>query len=334
VGFEHPLQSVYLFGGVAFLNRLLARRQAFKFGQHLKEVLERSARAERDGGARASTSGTAPIVVVANNVGVFTLNSTGSGDAVATLPATNTFVSPSNAPNPGEIVTFWATGLGAVSGDESQPAQRRLGDVSVTLGQNPSGGVPPVTWGFWKRAVGPGSRQWGWTRGRFGRRFRAYDVTRRSSLAKPKAASAPSDTQELYEKLVATNPKVERKGATVPYTSLNGHMFSYLSKEGKLALRLPPADREAFLKKYRAKLCEAYGVVQPEYIEVPDALLASTHELRKFFDAGYDYVASLKPKPTKRRGGRGFLLPRGRAERRLARRPESVHVVGGKQTRG
>ena len=26
VGFEHPLQSVYLFGGVAFLNRLLARR--------------------------------------------------------------------------------------------------------------------------------------------------------------------------------------------------------------------------------------------------------------------------------------------------------------------
>jgi hypothetical protein len=28
---------------------------------------------------------------------------------------------------------------------------------------------------------------------------------------------------ELYEKLVATNPKVERKGDTMPYTSLNGH---------------------------------------------------------------------------------------------------------------
>ena len=69
-------------------------------------------------------SATAPIVVVANNIGVFTLNTTGSGDAVATLPATNTVVSPSNAPNPGEIVTLWATGLGAVSGDESQPAQQ------------------------------------------------------------------------------------------------------------------------------------------------------------------------------------------------------------------
>ena len=69
-------------------------------------------------------SATAQIVVVAGNIGVFTLNTTGSGDAVATLPATNTVVSPSNAPNPGEIVTLWATGLGPVSGDESQPAQQ------------------------------------------------------------------------------------------------------------------------------------------------------------------------------------------------------------------
>jgi uncharacterized protein (TIGR03437 family) len=69
-------------------------------------------------------SATAQIVVVASNVGMFTLNSSGSGDAVATLPATNTVVSPSNAPNPGEIVTLWATGLGPVSGDESQPAQQ------------------------------------------------------------------------------------------------------------------------------------------------------------------------------------------------------------------
>jgi uncharacterized protein (TIGR03437 family) len=71
-----------------------------------------------------SVSSTAPITVVTSNVGVFTLNSSGFGDAVATLPATNTVVSTSNAPNPGEVVTLWATGLGAVSGDESQPAQQ------------------------------------------------------------------------------------------------------------------------------------------------------------------------------------------------------------------
>ena len=106
---------------------------------------------------------------------------------------------------------------------------------------------------------------------------------------------------ELYEKLVATNPSVERKGATVPYTSVNGNMFSYLSKEGKLELRLPTAEREAFLKKHKARLCEAYGRVQPEYVEVPDSLLASTRELKKFFDVSYAYAGSLKPKPTTRK---------------------------------
>ena len=90
---------------------------------------------------------------------------------------------------------------------------------------------------------------------------------------------------------------MELKGATVPYTSLNGHMFSYLSKDGKLALRLPEEAREQFLKKYKARLCEAYGRVQPEYVEVPDALLAKTSELRKFFQLSFAYV-SLKPKKT------------------------------------
>ena len=117
-------------------------------------------------------------------------------------------------------------------------------------------------------------------------------------MAKPASAAAPPDKLALYEKLVATNPRVERQGATVPYTSLNGHMFSYLSKEGKLALRLPPVEREAFLKKYQARLCAAYGVVQPEYVEVPDALLVSTRELKKFFACSYQYVSSLKPKLT------------------------------------
>lgn len=78
-------------------------------------------------------------------------------------------------------------------------------------------------------------------------------------------------------------------------------MFSYLSKEGKLALRLPAEEREAFLKTYKARLCEAYGVVQEEYVEVPDALLHRTQELEKFFDISYKYVASLKPKPAQRK---------------------------------
>ena len=103
---------------------------------------------------------------------------------------------------------------------------------------------------------------------------------------------------KLYEKLVATNPSVQRKGATMPYTAVNGHMFSLFTREAWLALRLPTEQREAFLKKYKTKLCEQYGTVMPEYVQVPPALLKKTQELRQYFDLSYNYVSSLKPKPT------------------------------------
>jgi hypothetical protein len=114
------------------------------------------------------------------------------------------------------------------------------------------------------------------------------------------APAAPAEAVALYEKLIATRRGVERKGASLPYTSLNGNMFSLLTKSGALALRLPPLERQAFLRKYKAKLCEQYGVVMKEYVEVPPSLLRRTRELKTFFDASFDYASSLKPKPTKR----------------------------------
>ncbi len=102
----------------------------------------------------------------------------------------------------------------------------------------------------------------------------------------------------LYERVVAANPLVERKGDTMPYTSLNGHMFSVLHKDGTLALRLPAPERAAFLKKYKTTLAAQYGSVQPEYVVVPDALLSKTRELKRYFDVSFAYVGSMKPKPT------------------------------------
>jgi len=116
-----------------------------------------------------------------------------------------------------------------------------------------------------------------------------------------RAAGIPADRLELYERLVATQPNVERKGATMPYTSLNGHMFSFLTETGKLALRLPAEEREAFLKKYKTRLCEQHGSVLKEYVEVPDALLERIGELQKYFDLSRAHVATLKPKPTSRK---------------------------------
>ena len=110
-----------------------------------------------------------------------------------------------------------------------------------------------------------------------------------------------AESLKLYDKLVATNAAVQRKGATVPYTSVNGHMFSYLGKTGELALRLPADALGPFLKKYKTTHCQLYGVVQKEYAMVPDKLLRKTSELKKYFDISFAYVSSLKSKPTKKK---------------------------------
>ncbi len=129
------------------------------------------------------------------------------------------------------------------------------------------------------------------------------------------ACVVPAAKLALYEKLLATNPRVERKGAASAYTSLNGHMFSFMTKTGTLALRLPADKRESFLKKYRTKLSVQYGSVMKEYAEVPAALLKKTKELKKFFDISYAYVASLKPKPTTRRKPTASKTPAARKKK-------------------
>jgi len=121
-------------------------------------------------------------------------------------------------------------------------------------------------------------------------------------MAKTPAKSDPAyeAAKASYAAVVATVPEAELKGATMPYTSLNGNMFSYLHPSGRLALRLAKEDRGRFLEAHATTLFEAYGVVQKEYVTVPAALLADTARLAPHFRASHDYAVTLKPKPTKK----------------------------------
>lgn len=88
-------------------------------------------------------------------------------------------------------------------------------------------------------------------------------------------------------------------GAKVPYTSMNGNVYSYLGENG-VGLGLPADTREDFLKKCRTTLYHTHGIVQKEYVSVPAELLAKTTELTSYFRASFDYARTLKPKPTER----------------------------------
>ncbi|MEP0376102.1 MAG: hypothetical protein ABJE62_15425, partial [Balneola sp.] len=86
-------------------------------------------------------------------------------------------------------------------------------------------------------------------------------------------------------------------GANNPYTSVNGHMFSGLSKTG-LGLRLGKEDREKFLKEYNTELLVSYGAIMKEYVVVPNELFKDTERMKEYLYKSYEYTKSLKPKPT------------------------------------
>jgi hypothetical protein len=114
--------------------------------------------------------------------------------------------------------------------------------------------------------------------------------------AAKKKSAIPADKLALYEKLIATDSSIERKGDVHPYTSANGHMFTYLDQTGTMGIRLPKDELEAFLTKYKTNLFTSYGVVKKDWGTVPDTLLSKTNELKKYLKISHDFVKTLKPK--------------------------------------
>ena len=110
-------------------------------------------------------------------------------------------------------------------------------------------------------------------------------------------AEVPQVVIDQYKQLLDTHPEVELKGGKkLPNTSINGNMYTFVSKAGKVALRMGKADREAFIDAYQSKLAENYGVVMKEYVEVPDELLNNLEELAPYLDISHKYALTLKPK--------------------------------------
>ena len=114
------------------------------------------------------------------------------------------------------------------------------------------------------------------------------------------ASQGPASALRLYDALVAGHPEVERKGASMPYTSSNGHMFSFLDATGTMALALSAEQQEAFLTRYKTRVAEQHGRLMKDFVVVPERLLKRTTELQEWFDASCAWTASRKPKPTTR----------------------------------
>ncbi len=115
------------------------------------------------------------------------------------------------------------------------------------------------------------------------------------------AYQGPDEALAHYEALVARNPDVARKGAKNPYTSRNGHMFSFLDIDGTMALRMADDRYDAFVAAYDSGPVEQYGRTMRGYVRVPADLLERTDELEPWFNESHEWIGTLKPKATTRK---------------------------------
>lgn len=107
----------------------------------------------------------------------------------------------------------------------------------------------------------------------------------------------PAEELELYRALVATHPDIEMKGGLkLPHTSHNGHMFSSLTKDGRVGIRLSDEDRAAFVARYDAIPFKNYGATIKEHVEIPAALLDRPEEMAPYLALAFEYAKSLPPK--------------------------------------
>lgn len=109
-----------------------------------------------------------------------------------------------------------------------------------------------------------------------------------------------SDALERYTKLVSGVKDLQVKGKANPYTSMNGNMFSFLDKSGKLCLRLSKDDQEAFVAMHKTKPVKQYGAVMRGYVEIPESVAQDTALLKKYFRQCLAHAKTLPAKATKK----------------------------------
>jgi len=101
---------------------------------------------------------------------------------------------------------------------------------------------------------------------------------------------------KIYDELVSRCPRFQRKGKTMPYTSANGHMFSFFNKDNEIGIRFSKEVQKEYMEKYDTTIYKSYNAVMREYILITNEMMEDLNNVVKLLNESFDYVMSLEPK--------------------------------------
>jgi hypothetical protein len=114
------------------------------------------------------------------------------------------------------------------------------------------------------------------------------------------AVSVDPKVLAAFDGMIAGVPGIERKGAAMPYLSINGNMYAVISKANVIGLRLSKDDLAAFMAAGGEPYEGTPGFINKEYGGVPATMLADTKTLKRWFKVSHAYAQTLKPKAATR----------------------------------
>ena len=104
-----------------------------------------------------------------------------------------------------------------------------------------------------------------------------------------------SKSLDIYDKIIAAIPEIERKGKANPYTSDNTHMFSLVNKDGEFGFRFSEAREKELIEDLGASELKSYGAVMRGYVKIPESMYADEPRLIALLKESHQYVLSLPP---------------------------------------
>lgn len=131
---------------------------------------------------------------------------------------------------------------------------------------------------------------------------RAKQAAKKAASKMPTFSKAPPELVATFERIMAGMPMAEsRKMFGYPAAFANGQMFASLFGDNFI-LRLPDAEREAFIHKHGTHLFEPMpGQPMREYVVVPPPVLKSGQQLDDWLGKAMAYAQSFPPKAAKAR---------------------------------
>ncbi|MEM1390732.1 MAG: hypothetical protein AAGG45_06590 [Pseudomonadota bacterium] len=99
----------------------------------------------------------------------------------------------------------------------------------------------------------------------------------------------------IFDRVVDSSVRFERKGKSMPYTSANGHMFSQVNKDGQIGVRLPKARQTQLLEKHGAGPFKSYGATMRDYVCLTGQMLTDESLVADLLDEGFEFVMAMEP---------------------------------------